>query len=214
MLLAPKAKSRFPLPLPLASTLSKSKNKAKWKQAATLNGQPYILGQVPTTSSTTLLGGKGKREREREFEGLLEQAASAPGMTLRIAADGTRTRGVGVGGRGGEIPVENLAGLGAHPLPAPPVSMLTTSTSSKQVGGGTGTSRSGILGPLYSSPDVAETEGDEAYPRTMNRAPTFPLSINSAAPRIEIDPDQSESTPTARKSRFRLGGLGMGGNNS
>ena len=62
-------KSRFPLFIALASTLSQSRNKRKWKQAATLNGVPYILGHVPTTSSMTHLGGRGKKERERVLEG-------------------------------------------------------------------------------------------------------------------------------------------------
>jgi len=75
--------SRFPLSISLAS---KSGNESKWKRAVKLNGQ------VPTTSSVTRLGGRGKKERVREFEGLLEQAKS--GMTLRIAADGTKS-GVG-----------------------------------------------------------------------------------------------------------------------
>jgi hypothetical protein len=132
VLVSPKRKSQ--LPLPFASTLSNPKSKAKWKQAAALNHVPCILGQVPTTSTLTLLGGRGKKEREREFEGLLEQTKSVPSMTLRIAADSSRSE------RGGsKTPIENIAGVGANP----------GTSSGRQVGGGTGATRKGVSSPLY-----------------------------------------------------------------
>ncbi|KAJ8090347.1 hypothetical protein PM082_018943 [Marasmius tenuissimus] len=58
----------------LPSLFSPKKN--QWKQAATLNGKPYVVGHVPTG---------GPNYREMEFEGLLQGAASGETRLLSLS---------------------------------------------------------------------------------------------------------------------------------
>jgi hypothetical protein len=66
----------------LASFFSPSKSK-QWKQAATLNGRPYVVGHVP----------RGLNYREAEFEGLL-QGNNSSTKVISLGRDGPVKRDV------------------------------------------------------------------------------------------------------------------------
>ena len=66
----------------LASFFSPSKSK-QWKQAATLNGRPYVVGHVP----------RGLNHREAEFEGLL-QGNNSSTKVISLGRDGPVKRDV------------------------------------------------------------------------------------------------------------------------
>lgn len=72
--LAVKSSSRRRLP-----SLFSSQGKKQWKQAATLNGRPYVVGHVPQSPSF----------REVEFEGMLHASSSTKQLSL-TARNSTR----------------------------------------------------------------------------------------------------------------------------
>jgi hypothetical protein len=66
----------------LGSFFSPGKSK-QWKQAATLNGRPYVVGHVP----------RGLNSREEEFEGLLRGNNSSTKM-ISLGRDGPVRRDI------------------------------------------------------------------------------------------------------------------------
>ncbi|KAF5347772.1 hypothetical protein D9756_010316 [Leucocoprinus leucothites] len=95
-----------------------SPSKKQWKQAATLNGRPYVVGHVPRSPSY----------REMEFEGLLQGGSGTKVISLGskastrvVSAISTTTAGHGAG----DVPKE----------PSPPVPPLPAQLSQSQQGG-------------------------------------------------------------------------------
>ncbi|KAF8885202.1 hypothetical protein BD779DRAFT_1534609 [Infundibulicybe gibba] len=97
----------------LPSLFSPSGKSKQWKQAATLNGRPYVVGHVPRSPSY----------RELEFEGLLRGGNSTKVISLEPVAPSTRTSIV-------PVPPEVRAPPPLPPAPALEVPPRTNSNKS------------------------------------------------------------------------------------
>ena len=188
-LAAPKKKGIFaPTALFVASLNPKSK---QWKPAATLNGKPYVVGQIPSTTKPAL------RDRETDFENMLKSSNATTKVSL--------TRGVSTRDHPIPTPISAVVPLpetDVPPVPALPAQSPIKTKSRFKLG----RKRSGGLQPAeYDEMDFETREASDS-----DSLEESPLTKSNGAGNKRLSRDDAWiDIVVADNSRRRLPGQGI-----